>query len=78
MGADLSRPLTVDLSLSRKKETVHLDPDYADYVTEGYVSVVGSDKKVPVRILRHWGVLNIGIRVAIFHRDRDRRVPVGE
>lgn len=35
-----------------------IDPGYAAFVLDGYVSQVGSDRKVPVKILRDSGALN--------------------
>ncbi|CAN9508185.1 unnamed protein product [Ophioblennius macclurei] len=35
-----------------------IDPGYAAFVSDGYVSLVGSDRRVPVRILRDSGALD--------------------
>ena len=35
-----------------------IDPGYVAFLSDGYVSLVGSDRKVPVKILRHSGELD--------------------
>ena len=50
-----------------------VESGYASFMSDGFVTLVGSDKKVQVRILRDLGALNTFVRKAIlpFSPDSD-------
>lgn len=54
VGPVVSMPVNT-LPSDNGKRDIPIDPDYAEYVTEGFVSLMGSNTKVPVKILRDTG-----------------------
>jgi len=43
----------LDQELTGSPTHQETDPDYASFVSDGYVSLVGSETKIPVSFLRH-------------------------
>ncbi|XP_030271930.1 uncharacterized protein LOC115581177 isoform X1 [Sparus aurata] len=48
----------VETQLSDSTVSAEIDPGYAAFVSDGFVSLIGSDGKVPVKILRDSGALD--------------------
>ena len=48
----------VETQLSDSTVSAEIDPGYTAFVSDGFVSLIGSDGKVPVKILRDSGALD--------------------
>uniref|UniRef100_A0A674B5F8 SCAN box domain-containing protein n=1 Tax=Salmo trutta TaxID=8032 RepID=A0A674B5F8_SALTR len=56
LAAPVPHQFTPDiLSQAQGQVKVHIDPDYLPFITEGFVSLLGSKNLVPVKILRDTG-----------------------
>lgn len=68
--AELVAPLQMQVKPIDTSET---DVGYASFMSDGFVTLIGDDKKVPVRIPRDSGALHSFVRAAIlpFSADSD-------